>query len=54
MAKYVIIGNSVAGIGGVEGIRSVDLDGQITLIADEPYHTYSRPLISHYLAGKVN
>jgi len=54
MAKYVIIGNSVAGIGGVEGIRSADPDGQITLIADEPYHTYSRPLISYYLAGKVN
>ena len=25
----------------------------ITLISDEPYHTYSRPLISYFLAGKV-
>jgi NADPH-dependent 2,4-dienoyl-CoA reductase/sulfur reductase-like enzyme len=52
--RYVIIGNSAAGIGAVEGIRSVDLDGEITLIADEPHHTYSRPLISYLLLKKVD
>lgn len=52
--KYVIIGNSAAAVGAVEGIRKVDKDSPITLISDEPYHTYSRPLISYYLAGKVN
>lgn len=41
--KYVIIGNSAAGIGAVQGIREVDKDGQIVLISDEKYHTYSRP-----------
>ncbi|MBM7622652.1 NAD(P)/FAD-dependent oxidoreductase [Sporohalobacter salinus] len=51
---YVIIGNSAAGIGAVEGIREVDSKGRITLISDEPYHTYSRPLISYYLANKAN
>jgi len=51
--NYVIIGNSAAGIGTVEGIRKVDSKGRITLISDEPYHTYSRPLISYYLGGKV-
>lgn len=51
--KYVIIGNSAAGIGTIEGIRGVDPEGSIMLISDEPYHTYSRPLISYYLAGKV-
>lgn len=51
---YVVIGNSAAGIGGVEGIRKIDKDSKITLISDEPYHTYSRPLISYFLAGKVN
>ncbi len=51
--KYVIVGNSAAGIGTVEGIRKVDPEGSIMLISDEPYHTYSRPLISYYLAGKV-
>ncbi len=50
---YVIIGNSAAAVGAVEAIRRVDDRGPITLIAAEPYHTYSRPLISYYLAGKV-
>ena len=51
--KYVIIGNSAAAIGAVEGIRKVDQKSPILLISDEPYHTYSRPLISYYLSGKV-
>jgi len=52
--NYVIVGNSAAAIGTVEGIRSIDRDGKITVISDEPYHTYSRPLISYYLFGKVS
>ena len=52
--KYVIVGNSAAGIGGVEGIRSVDRSGEIVMFTDEPYHTYSRPLISYYLQGKTD
>lgn len=51
--KYVIIGNSAAAIGTVQGIREYDRDGQIVLISDEPYHTYSRPLISYWLKGAV-
>jgi len=51
--KYVIIGNSAAGIGAVEGIRQVDKSGEITIITNEPYHTYSRPLISYLLLGKT-
>ncbi|MDP4125787.1 MAG: FAD-dependent oxidoreductase [Bacillota bacterium] len=50
---YVIIGNSVAAVGTVEGIRSVDREGKIALFSKEPYPTYSRPLISYYLSGKV-
>ena len=52
--KYVIIGNSAAAVGGVEGIRSVDKEGSITLIASEPHHTYSRPLISYLAWGKTD
>ncbi len=52
--KYVIIGNSAAGIGGVEGIRQKDDFGKITIISDEKYHTYSRPLISYLLEGKTD
>ena len=51
--KYVIIGNSAAGIGAVEGIRQIDKQGEITLITNEPYHTYPRPLISYLLSGKT-
>lgn len=51
--RYVIIGNSAAGIGAVEGIRQVDKLGEITVITNEPHHTYSRPLISYLLLGKT-
>lgn len=52
--KYVIIGNSTAAIGCVEGIRSVDKTGEIVLISNEPHHTYGRPLISYYLLGATD
>ena len=52
--KYVVIGNSAAGIGAVEGIRQVDKQGEIIVITNEPHHTYSRPLISYLLLGKVS
>jgi len=51
--KYVIIGNSAAGIGAVEGIRHIDKQGEIVIITNEAHHTYSRPLISYLLLGKV-
>jgi NAD(P)H-nitrite reductase large subunit len=50
--KYLIIGNSVGGIGAAEAIREVDKEGTITIVSDEPYPTYSRPLISEYLAER--
>lgn len=52
--KYVIIGNSAAAVGCIEGIRQEDTKGSITVIASEPYHTYSRPLISYLLYGKTD
>ena len=51
--KYVIIGNSAAGIGAAEGIRSADPKGDITILSSEPHSTYSRPLISYKILGKV-
>jgi len=47
---YLIIGNSVGGIGAAEAIRENDGAGYITIVSDESYHAYSRPLISDYLA----
>ncbi len=52
--KYVIIGNSAAAVGAIEGIRSCDKDGEITVISNESYHAYSRPLISYFLARQVD
>ena len=52
--RYVIIGNSTAAIGCVEGIRSVDRDGSIHVISAEPYKAYGRPLISYLLMGKTD
>jgi len=51
---YVIIGNSAAAIGAIEAIRNRDKTGSVTVISDEPYSVYSRPLISYLLAGKVD
>ncbi|MGC9317400.1 MAG: NAD(P)/FAD-dependent oxidoreductase [Armatimonadota bacterium] len=52
-SKYLIVGNSVAAVAAVSGIRQVDDEGAITLVAREQHHTYSRPLITYLLAGKV-
>lgn len=51
--RYVIIGNSAAAIGAVEGIRQIDTQGEVILTSGEPHHTYSRPLISYLLPGKT-
>ena len=53
MAEYLIIGNGTAAVGCIEGIRSTDPDGNITVVSGEEHHVYSRPLISYYLEGKT-
>ena len=53
MKRYVIIGNGAAAAGCIEGIRSVDPDGSITVVSEEPRPAYCRPLISYYLEGKA-
>ncbi|MDR0804640.1 MAG: FAD-dependent oxidoreductase [Oscillospiraceae bacterium] len=50
---YVIIGNSAAAVGAIEGIRKIDAETPITVISDENYRAYSRPLISYWLGGKL-
>ena len=51
--NYVIIGGGTAAVGTIEGIRAVDQTGPITVISDEPYPVYGRPLISYLLLGKT-
>lgn len=53
MAEYIIIGNGVAAVGCIEGIRSVDKASGITVISEEAHPVYCRPLISYYLEGKT-
>jgi NAD(P)H-nitrite reductase large subunit len=48
--RYLIVGNSAGGIGAAEAIRERDKSGSVTLVSDEPYPSYSRPLIAKYLA----
>lgn len=48
--RYLIIGSSAGGIGAAEAIRQVDKEGALTIVSEEPYPAYSRPLISKYLA----
>lgn len=52
--RYVIVGNSVAGIAAIEAIREHDGDGSILVIDREMREAYSRPLISYYLEGRVD
>jgi nitrite reductase (NADH) large subunit len=51
--EHVIIGNGVAAIGAVEGIREIDKVSPVTIISAEPYRTYGRPLIANLLSGKI-
>jgi nitrite reductase (NADH) large subunit len=50
--RYVILGNSVAGIAAAQEIRRHDPEGQITIVSDEKIYGYSRAMLSLYIAGK--
>jgi nitrite reductase (NADH) large subunit len=51
--NYVIIGNGVAGIHAAETIRQLNPNGKITMISDEIFPPYCRPMISMVLEGAV-
>lgn len=51
--EYVIIGNSYAALGCINGIRSVDKVSHITMITKEHYPSYARPVISYVLCKKA-
>ena len=52
--KYLSLGNGAAAVNAAQAIRQADAAGDITIIAREKQHVYSRPLISYRLAGKVD
>ena len=54
MKRYVIVGNGVAAAACIEGIRSLDKTGEITVVSAEKHPVYCRPLISYYLEGRTD
>jgi NAD(P)H-nitrite reductase large subunit len=54
MKQYVIVGAGAAAAACIEGIRSVDRTGKITVISEEERPFCCRPLISYYLEGKTD
>lgn len=53
MAHMLIIGGGMAGGTAAEALRDEGFDGDITVVAAEPYPPYQRPPLSKgYLAGK--
>jgi nitrite reductase (NADH) large subunit len=51
--SYVILGNGVAGVHAAETIRQLDPNGKITMISDEVFPPYCRPMISMVLEGST-
>jgi nitrite reductase (NADH) large subunit len=51
--RHVIIGNSAAGLTGAETIRRLHPQAFITIISDEPYPPYCRPLLTYLLGGDI-
>ncbi len=52
--RLVIIGNSATAVGAIESIREYDQSAEIVVISAEPTMIYSRPMLSHYLAGEID
>ena len=44
---YIILGNGAAGHYAAEAIRKRDRTGTITMISNEPYRTYNRPMLTN-------
>ncbi len=51
--RYVIVGSGVAGIAAIEAIRSLDEQGEIWLIHEDPHGFYSRPGLAYYLTDEI-
>jgi NAD(P)H-nitrite reductase large subunit len=48
---YIIVGNGPAGVGGVEGIRSLDTQGSVLVLSDERDLPYTRCLLPRFISG---
>ncbi|HXF83780.1 MAG TPA: FAD-dependent oxidoreductase [Anaerolineales bacterium] len=52
--RYVIVGSGVAGIAAIEAIRSLDREGEVVMIGDDPHGFYSRPGLAYFLTGELH
>ena len=50
MTRYVILGNSAAGLTAIDAIRARDKDGAITVVSKEPEPCYSRVALPYILS----
>ncbi len=50
MTRYVILGNSAAGLTAIDAIRARDQDGPITVVSKEPEPTYSRVALPYIIS----
>jgi len=51
--KYIVIGNGIAGISAIEGIRNRDTQCNITVISQEPFLAYSPTSLPYLIEGKI-
>ena len=51
--QVVIIGNSAAGLSGLEAFRKKDQSSSVTIVAEESEIPYSKVLLPYYLLGKI-
>ena len=51
--RFVIIGNSAAGVNAAQELRAADKDSRITIVSSEKDMAYSRCLISRFLDGRL-
>ena len=42
---YLILGNGAAGFNAAKAIRERDATGRITMVSEEPYPSYNRPML---------
>lgn len=54
MARYLIVGNGVAGVRAAEAIRETDPKGEIVILGSESHPFYRRPQLADYASGRTD
>lgn len=54
MAKYVIVGNGIAGVTAAQALVRTDASAEVHLFGDEPHLYYRRPMLWQYIAGEID